>query len=126
MGYTANRFVPTGEKEDRMAQVFTALFNLAMRLERERFLGAGLYERNSDRRGYANGYKPKKLDTTAGTVTVEVPKAAGTGEVFYPPVAGARAPILARGDAGDRGNVREGRLHPRCRQGDGRLRPGEP
>src|SRR5512135_222524 len=84
MGYTANRFVPTGEKEDRMAQVFTALFNLAMRLERERFLGAGLYERNPDRRGYANGYKPKKLDTTAGTVTVEVPKAAGTGETFYP------------------------------------------
>jgi transposase-like protein len=107
MGYTANRFVPTGEKEDRMsqgqdriiatlmeqliaegpdgmAQVFTALFNLAMRLERERFLGAGLYERNPDRRGYANGYKPKKLDTTAGTVTVEVAKAAGTGEAFYP------------------------------------------
>src|SRR5512144_266301 len=96
MGCTANRFVPTGEKEDRMsqgqdriiatlmeqlivegpdgmAQVFTALFDLAMRLERERFLGAGLYERNPDRRGYANGCKPKKLDTTAGT-----------GEAFYP------------------------------------------
>ena len=26
---------------DGMAQVFTALFNLALRLERERFLGAG-------------------------------------------------------------------------------------
>lgn len=72
------------EGPDGMAQVFTALFNLAMRLERERFLGAGLYERNPDRRGYANGYKPKTLDTTAGTVTVEVPKAAGTGEAFYP------------------------------------------
>ena len=67
-----------------MAQVFTTLFNLAMRLERERFLGAGLYERNPDRRGYANGYKSKTLDTTAGTVTVDVPKAAGIDEPFYP------------------------------------------
>ncbi len=67
-----------------MAQVFTALFNLAMRLERERFLGAGLYERNPDRRGYANGYKSKTLDTMAGTVTVDVPKAAGIDEPFYP------------------------------------------
>jgi transposase-like protein len=70
------------EGPDGMAQVFTALFNLAMRLERERFLGAGLYERSPERRGYANGYKPKRLDTAAGTVTVE--KAAGTAEPFSP------------------------------------------
>ena len=72
------------EGPDGMAQVFTALFNLALRLERERFLGAGLYERNAERRGYANGYKSKTLDTTAGTVTVDVPKAAGIDEPFYP------------------------------------------
>ena len=35
-------------------------------------------------RGYANGYKSKTLDTTAGTVTVDVPKAAGADEPFYP------------------------------------------
>ena len=72
------------EGPEGMAQVFTTLFNLAMRLERERFLGAGLYERNAERRGYANGYKSKTLDTTAGTVTVDVPKAAGIDEPFYP------------------------------------------
>ncbi|HUL05962.1 MAG TPA: IS256 family transposase [Candidatus Acidoferrum sp.] len=72
------------EGPDGIAQVFTALFNLALRLERERFLGAGLYERNAGRRGYANGYKSKTVDTTAGTVTVDVPKAAGTDEPFYP------------------------------------------
>ena len=56
-----------------------------MRLERERFLGAGLYERTADRRGYANGYKAKKLDTPAGTVAVDVPKTRGhDGEAFYP------------------------------------------
>ena len=70
---------------EQMGEVFAALFNLALRLERERFLGAGLYERTADRRGYANGYKAKKLDTPAGTVAVEVPKTRGHGgEPFYP------------------------------------------
>ena len=44
-------------------QAFTARFNLAMRLERERHLGAEAYERNAERRGYANRYKPKTRDT---------------------------------------------------------------
>jgi len=57
---------------------------MAMRLERERFLGAGHYERTEGRRGYANGYKSKKVDTPAGTVTVQVPKSAATDEPFYP------------------------------------------
>jgi putative transposase len=70
---------------EQLGEVFAALFNLAMRLERERFLGAGLYERTADRRGYANGYKPKRIDTPAGTLTVEVPKSKGhEGEPFYP------------------------------------------
>lgn len=72
------------EGPDGMAQAFTALFDLAMRLERERHLKAGLYERNPERRGYANGYKPKTLDTPAGTVTVQIPKARDTEEPFYP------------------------------------------
>ena len=46
-----------------MATVFAGLFNLAMRIERERFLGAGHYERTPERRGYANGTRPKKIDT---------------------------------------------------------------
>ena len=70
---------------EQLGQAFAELFNLAMRLERERFLGAGLYERTADRRGYVNGYKAKKLDTPAGTVTVEVPKTRGhDGAPFYP------------------------------------------
>ena len=67
-----------------MAAVFAGLFDLAMRIERERFLGAEHYERAPDRRGYANGYKPKKVDTPAGTVTVNVPKTAGHDGPFYP------------------------------------------
>lgn len=68
-----------------MGQAFARMFELAMRLERERYLGAGHYERSDDRRGYANGYKPKRLDTPAGTLMVHVPKTAGhDGEAFYP------------------------------------------
>ena len=65
--------------------VFARAFELAMQIERERFLGAGLYERTPGRQGYANGYKPKRIDTPAGTVTVGVPKTAGhAGAPFYP------------------------------------------
>jgi hypothetical protein len=40
---------------EEMASVFPRLFVLAMRVERQQFLGAGHYERVSRRRGYANG-----------------------------------------------------------------------
>ncbi len=70
---------------DDIATVFARAFELAMQIERERFLGAHLYERSSNRQGYANGYKPKRIDTPAGTVTVQVPKtAAHDGRPFYP------------------------------------------
>lgn len=56
-----------------------------MQIERERFLGAGRYERTPGRQGYANGYKPKRIDTPAGTVSVRVPKTADhDGQPFYP------------------------------------------
>ena len=56
-----------------------------MQIERERFLRDGPYERTAERQGYANGYKPKRIDTPAGTVTVEVPKTAGhDGAPFDP------------------------------------------
>lgn len=65
--------------------VFARAFEMAMQIERERFLGAGLYERSARRQGYANGYKPKRIDTPAGTVTVQVPKTADHGDQpFYP------------------------------------------
>jgi len=68
-----------------IAGVFARAFELAMRIERERFLGAGHYERTASRQGYANGTKPKRIDTPAGTVTVQVPKTAGHQDAaFYP------------------------------------------
>ena len=68
-----------------IAEIFSRAFELAMQIERERFLGAEFYERTNGRRGYANGYKPKRIDTPAGSVTVQVPKTAGhDAEPFYP------------------------------------------
>ncbi|MDA1099460.1 MAG: transposase [Proteobacteria bacterium] len=64
--------------------VFASRFDLAMRIERERFLGAEHHERTLTRRGYANGTKPKRIDTPAGSLTVNLPKTAGHDEPFYP------------------------------------------
>ena len=38
-----------------IAAIFARAFELAMQIERERFLGAGHYERTPERHGYANG-----------------------------------------------------------------------
>ena len=68
-----------------MARVFGQLFEIAMQIEREQHLKAAHYERTTERLGYANGYKPKRIDTPAGTVTIQVPKTAGHGDdPFYP------------------------------------------
>ena len=68
-----------------MARIFGQLFEMAMRIEREQHLKAAHYERTTERLGYANGYKPKRIDTPAGTVTIQVPKTAGHGDnPFYP------------------------------------------
>jgi len=65
-----------------LAEAVTVLLNSAMVAERSEHLGAGLYERSSDRRGYANGYKDKSLKTRLGTLSLKVPQTRD-GE-FYP------------------------------------------
>jgi len=68
---------------DRMADVLKILLNEAMKIEREDCLSAGAYQRTPDRKGYANGYKPKTVDTRMGRMTVDVPQVRGDVE-FYP------------------------------------------
>jgi len=72
----------TEQGSEAMASVFATLLEVGMKLEREQAIGAQAYERTESRRGHANGYKPKTLDTRAGRVTVQVPKARGIE--FYP------------------------------------------
>lgn len=71
---------------DELGSVFGKLLNMAMRIEREKYLSAGHYERTPERRGYANGFKTKTLDTVAGTLSVEIPKTRGheSGAPFFP------------------------------------------
>ena len=68
---------------DGMADVLTILLNEAMKIEREDALSAGAYQRTPDHKGYANGFKPKTVDTRMGRITVDVPQVRGDVE-FYP------------------------------------------
>jgi putative transposase len=63
--------------------VLRLLLNEAMRLERATVLQAQPYERTVERRGYANGYKPKTLATRLGQLELQVPQVRGDVE-FYP------------------------------------------
>ena len=68
---------------ESFADVLRILLNEAMKIERDHALGAGLYERTDSRRGYANGYKPKTVDTRIGKLMVDVPQVRGDVD-FYP------------------------------------------
>ena len=77
------QLIETGATD--LGRVFGQLFELALQIEREQYLNARHYERTPERQGYANGYKPKRIDTPAGTVAIQVPKTAGhEGSPFYP------------------------------------------
>jgi putative transposase len=71
-----------GGGAEGLKPVLELLFNTAMRVEREQFLGAAPHERTEERKGYANGYKPKELHTRLGSLELEVPQVRGLG--FYP------------------------------------------
>ena len=67
---------------DGMAPAIEILLNEAMKLERADALGAGPYERSSQRRGYANGFKDKTVNSRLGKLHLNVPQ---TRDVeFYP------------------------------------------
>lgn len=67
---------------DGMAGAMQVLLNEAMKLERSAVLGAQPYERSDQRRGYANGYKPKAVRTRVGELALAIPQARGVP--FYP------------------------------------------
>jgi putative transposase len=67
---------------DFLPELIRILVNAAMQIERQKYLGAGPYERSEERQGYANGYKPKTVKTRLGEVTFDVPQVREGG--FYP------------------------------------------
>jgi transposase-like protein len=69
-----------------MAEALKILLNEAMKIERDDFLGCGPYERSSERRGYANGYKKKTMKSRVGCLDLDIPQVRDVedGERFYP------------------------------------------
>jgi putative transposase len=63
-------------------ELLRILINQAMQVERAKYLNAGQYERTEDRKGHANGYKPKTVRTRVGEITFAVPQVREGG--FYP------------------------------------------
>jgi len=59
------------------------IFNQAMQIERSQVLQAQPYERNEERLGYANGFKPKKYSTSLGKLDLQIPQVRGDIS-FYP------------------------------------------
>ena len=68
---------------DSFADVLTILLNESMKVERSHALKAGPYERNEDRKGYANGHKPKTIKSKVGELNLDIPQVRGDIE-FYP------------------------------------------
>ena len=67
---------------DVLPELIRTVINTAMQIERQQYLNAGPYERTAERRGHANGYKPKTVTTRGGQVTFDVPQVRDSS--FYP------------------------------------------
>jgi len=70
-----------------MAEAMEVIFKEAMKIEREGFLRAKSHERTTDRRGYANGYKDKRVGSRIGELGLRIPQVRDLSEGeagFYP------------------------------------------
>ena len=67
---------------DALPDLMRTIINVAMEAERQQHLGVGRYERSPERRGSANGFKPKTMTTRVGAVTFAVPQVRDGS--FYP------------------------------------------
>jgi transposase-like protein len=71
---------------DGMATAMSTLLNEAMKLERSQFLEASPYERTTERVGYANGFKPKRVNSRVGKLDLNIPQVRDVDSEsgFYP------------------------------------------
>jgi putative transposase len=67
---------------DYIPELIRDMINAAMKVEREKYLRAELYERNQERLGHANGYKDKTVKTRVGDITFAIPQVREGG--YYP------------------------------------------
>jgi len=73
---------------DGMAEAMATMMNEAMKIERSTALRAEPGERSSERLAYANGFKPKRVASRAGSLDLRVPQVrpmpGGEPVSFYP------------------------------------------
>lgn len=67
-----------------MPRVAELLLNTAMLIERAQHLRAEEYQRSESRRGYANGFKDKSLNTSLGKLHLNIPQVRNCPEPYYP------------------------------------------
>ncbi len=60
--------------EDFLRGLVERVVQQVLEAEMSNFLGAGAYERNAERRGWRNGFKPRVLKTRVGKLELLVPK----------------------------------------------------
>ena len=65
-----------------LPELIRIVLNAAMQAERSAYLQAEPYQHTDERRGYANGYKPKTMRTRIGDIMFAVPQVREGG--FYP------------------------------------------
>lgn len=65
-----------------LPELIRMVINAAMQAERSEHLQAGPYQHTQERRGYANGFKPKTMQTRVGEITFAIPQVREGG--FYP------------------------------------------
>lgn len=81
-GFSALAEVLSERGMDGLGVAVEILINEAMRIERDRHLNAGAYERTELRSGYSNGFKPKQLKTRLGSLNLQIPQVRESN--FYP------------------------------------------
>ena len=67
---------------DYLPELIQTIVNAAMIVERQKYLGVEPYERSSERRDQANGFKPKTVKTRVGDIQFAIPQVRGGN--FYP------------------------------------------
>ncbi len=72
----------SSEGFDILPELLQIVINAAMQAERQQHLGAAPYQHSPDRKGHANGFKPKTVKTRLGELTFDIPQVREGG--FYP------------------------------------------
>jgi len=69
---------------DGLPEALSLLINHAMLIERDCHLQSTPYQRHDARTGYANGFKPRSLNTRIGTLDLLVPQTRDINPAFFP------------------------------------------